>query len=228
MTMDYKASVNAPDPIMPSEIPDVHIDYKGLIDYANEKGVAVSELSKEEKNQFVHDFDEIKEQNIKQQKIGQQIMAVRMIQNENKKQSSSGLTIEMLCQGMACSQEEVKKLVDYTMSFDRRFIADEVVKLCQKKELIDFSPEEICYYTWFLQMFGPQCIDKESVHQISDKPDMVNTMYLKKFTYSIPKSVGDKNKFMKKLEVCQQYLQNSISVAQKDGIKEEVIQQMMH
>ena len=72
MTMDYKASVNAPDPIMPSEIPDVHIDYKGLIDYANEKGVAVSELSKEEKNQFVHDFDEIKEQNIKQQKIGQQ------------------------------------------------------------------------------------------------------------------------------------------------------------
>ena len=127
MTMDYKASVNAPDPIMPSEIPDVHIDYKGLIDYANEKGVAVSELSKEEKNQFVHDFDEIKEQNIKQQKIGQQIMAVRMIQNENKKQSSSGLTIEMLCQGMACSQEEVKKLVDYTMSFDRRFIADEVV-----------------------------------------------------------------------------------------------------
>lgn len=124
MTMDYKASVNAPDPIMPSEIPDVHIDYKGLIDYANEKGVAVSELSKEEKNQFVHDFDEIKEQNIKQQKIGQQIMAVRMIQNENKKQSSSGLTIEMLCQGMACSQEEVKKLVDYTMSFDRRFIAD--------------------------------------------------------------------------------------------------------
>ena len=48
MTMDYKASVNAPDPIMPSEIPDVHIDYKGLIDYANEKGVAVSELSKED------------------------------------------------------------------------------------------------------------------------------------------------------------------------------------
>lgn len=77
-------------------------------------------------------------------------------------------------------------------------------------------------------MFGPQCIDKESVHQISDKPDMVNTMYLKKFTYSIPKSVGDKNKFMKILEVCQQYLQNSISVAKKDGIKEEVIQQMMH
>ena len=33
---------------------------------------------------------------------------------------------------------------------------------------------------------------------------------------------------MKILEVCQQYLQNSISVAQKDGIKEEVIQQMMH
>ena len=92
-------------------------------------------ISQENKEKLNHDFDEIKEQNIKQQKIGQQIMAVRMIQNENKKQSSSGLTIEMLCQGMACSQEEVKKLVDYTMSFDRRFIADEVVKLCQKEKL---------------------------------------------------------------------------------------------
>ena len=49
-----------------------------------------------------------------------------------------------------CSKEEVQKIVDYTMSFDRRFLADEVVKLCQKEKLIDYSSEEICYYTWFL------------------------------------------------------------------------------
>lgn len=185
-------------------------------------------ISQENKEKLNHDFDEIKEQNIKQQKIGQQIMAVRMIQNENKKQSSSGLTIEMLCQGMACSQEEVKKFVDYTMSFDCRFIADEVVKLCQKEKLIDYSPEEICYYTWFLQMFGPQCIDKKSLSKIADKPAMVNDLYLKKFIYPIPKSVGDKNGFLKILEICQNHLQNTVRAAKKDGIKEEVIQQMVH
>ena len=36
LMMNYKASLNAPDPIMPSEIPNVHIDYEGLIAYANE------------------------------------------------------------------------------------------------------------------------------------------------------------------------------------------------
>lgn len=164
---------------MPSKIPNVDIDYKGVIDYVNEKGVAVSELSEAEKNQFIHDFNEIKEQNIKQQKIGQQIMAVRMIQNENKKYSGSGLTIEMLCQGMNCSKEEVQKIVDYTMSFDRRFLADEVVKLCQKEKLIDYSSEEICYYTWFLQLFGSQCINKKSLSKIADKPAMVDTSYTK-------------------------------------------------
>lgn len=28
--MDYKASMNAPDPVVPSQIPDVRIDYRGL------------------------------------------------------------------------------------------------------------------------------------------------------------------------------------------------------
>lgn len=40
-------------PIMPSEIPDVRIDYKGLLAYAKKKGVKVIELTDEEKNMFV-------------------------------------------------------------------------------------------------------------------------------------------------------------------------------
>lgn len=40
-------------PIMPSELPDVRIDYKGLLDYTQKKGVSVSELTNEEKNRFV-------------------------------------------------------------------------------------------------------------------------------------------------------------------------------
>jgi len=40
-------------PIMPSELPKVRIDYKGLLDFAKQKGVRVVDLTEEEKNQFV-------------------------------------------------------------------------------------------------------------------------------------------------------------------------------
>ena len=40
-------------PIMPSELPDVRIDYDGLVNYAKQKGVRVIELSDNEKNRFV-------------------------------------------------------------------------------------------------------------------------------------------------------------------------------
>lgn len=39
--------------IMPSELLDVRIDYKGLLDYAQKKGVLVIELTDEENNCFV-------------------------------------------------------------------------------------------------------------------------------------------------------------------------------
>ena len=40
-------------PTMPSELPDVRIDYNGLVNYAKQKGVRVIELSDNEKNRFV-------------------------------------------------------------------------------------------------------------------------------------------------------------------------------
>lgn len=52
--MNYKISLNASArPIMPSELPKVMIDYKGLLKYAKEKGVRVIELTDVEKNRFV-------------------------------------------------------------------------------------------------------------------------------------------------------------------------------
>lgn len=52
--MNYKISLrNAMNPIMPSELPDVRIDYKGLLEFAKQKGVRVIELTEEEKNRFV-------------------------------------------------------------------------------------------------------------------------------------------------------------------------------
>lgn len=52
--MNYKISLrNSMNPIMPSELPDVRIDYKGLLEFAKQKGVRVIELTEEEKNRFV-------------------------------------------------------------------------------------------------------------------------------------------------------------------------------
>lgn len=51
--MNYRASLNAPKPIMPSQIPKVKIDYQGLIKYADTVGKSVIDLSDEEKNKFI-------------------------------------------------------------------------------------------------------------------------------------------------------------------------------
>ena len=52
--MNYKISLNnTARPIMPSELPKIRIDYKGLLNYAKRKGVHVIDLTEEEKNQFV-------------------------------------------------------------------------------------------------------------------------------------------------------------------------------
>lgn len=40
-------------PIAASDLPDVQIDYKGLLDYAEKKGVPVIDLSESEKSRFV-------------------------------------------------------------------------------------------------------------------------------------------------------------------------------
>jgi len=52
--MNYKNLLNTSvRPIMPSELPDVMIDYNGLRQYAREKGVPVVELTEKEKDFFV-------------------------------------------------------------------------------------------------------------------------------------------------------------------------------
>lgn len=38
---------------MPGELPDVRIDYNGLLAFAKKKGVPVIELTEEEKKRFV-------------------------------------------------------------------------------------------------------------------------------------------------------------------------------
>lgn len=50
----YNEYVNKmPDPIMPSELPRKKIDFRAIIQYAEEKGVKVTELSEEEKMAFM-------------------------------------------------------------------------------------------------------------------------------------------------------------------------------
>ena len=49
----YEALKASSNPVKKSELPNVVADYRGLIAYAREKGVAVTELSQEEKNRYV-------------------------------------------------------------------------------------------------------------------------------------------------------------------------------
>ena len=44
---------NIPDPIMPSEIPQIKLDLRGLMTYAKSSGKKVSELLDEEKMMFI-------------------------------------------------------------------------------------------------------------------------------------------------------------------------------
>lgn len=50
---DYTTSINSTEPVMPSQIPHVRIDCRGLIQYADAAGKTVMELSDEEKDKFI-------------------------------------------------------------------------------------------------------------------------------------------------------------------------------
>lgn len=55
--MNYKLPLSASlKPILPSELPKIRIDYKGLLKYAKEKGVKVIDLSDKEKEQFISTY----------------------------------------------------------------------------------------------------------------------------------------------------------------------------
>ena len=50
----YKDSIkNTPGPIMSSQIPEIHLDLKGLMEYAKKTGRKVTELLEEEKSMTI-------------------------------------------------------------------------------------------------------------------------------------------------------------------------------
>ena len=59
-TMNFKAYYeslkNMSEPIMPSQLPKVKFDGRGLIAYAKEKGIPPHELSQEEKKMFIQEL----------------------------------------------------------------------------------------------------------------------------------------------------------------------------
>ena len=51
---DYKkVSANTPEPIMPSQVPQIALDLRGLMSYAKDMGKKVVELTEEEKKMFI-------------------------------------------------------------------------------------------------------------------------------------------------------------------------------
>ena len=50
----YKESLSkTPGPIMPSQIPKIKLDMRGLVKYARERGVAPIDLTQEERPRFM-------------------------------------------------------------------------------------------------------------------------------------------------------------------------------
>ncbi|MBQ2287900.1 MAG: hypothetical protein II251_04185 [Lachnospiraceae bacterium] len=50
----YKDSIkNTPGPIMPSQIPEMYLDLRGLMEYAKKTGRKVKDLLEEEKSMFI-------------------------------------------------------------------------------------------------------------------------------------------------------------------------------
>ncbi|MBR2507864.1 MAG: hypothetical protein IKB70_13495 [Bacilli bacterium] len=45
--------INTPDPILPSQQPQIKLNLRGLMEYAKSIGKKVSELTEEEKNRFI-------------------------------------------------------------------------------------------------------------------------------------------------------------------------------
>lgn len=50
----YKESLSiTPEPIMPSQLPKVRLDMRGMVEYAKSRGVAPNSLTVEEKRKFM-------------------------------------------------------------------------------------------------------------------------------------------------------------------------------
>ena len=50
----YKESLSrTPGPIMPSQIPKVKLDMRGMVKYAKERGIAPIDLTQEDKERFI-------------------------------------------------------------------------------------------------------------------------------------------------------------------------------
>ncbi|MCR5566474.1 MAG: hypothetical protein K6F61_06450 [Clostridiales bacterium] len=49
-----KESLSAtPGPVLPKDLPDITVDYRGLLSYAAQKGVEPTDLTESEKDQFL-------------------------------------------------------------------------------------------------------------------------------------------------------------------------------
>ena len=52
----YEDIKNMPEPIQPSQLPQMKIDFKGMVAYAKERGVTLGDLPKEELESILKQF----------------------------------------------------------------------------------------------------------------------------------------------------------------------------
>lgn len=52
----YEDIKNMPEPIQPSQLPQMKIDFKGMVAYAKEQGVTLGDLPEEERDSILKQF----------------------------------------------------------------------------------------------------------------------------------------------------------------------------
>lgn len=167
---------------------------------------------------------------LEQQNIGKRIMAVNIIQEENKK-SFSSVSIDDLAKWMGCEKDSVSELLDYITAFDWFEMAEKVIRRCQSCGLLcmnGMNEEKIfCYFLWILKEYGEIFICKEKVHSFIASIPEINRIHTGVFAYGIPQESQDQTLMADVIAEYVKYVKELITDAEKNGIEQDVLEQIL-
>lgn len=164
---------------------------------------------------------------LEQQNIGKRIMAVNIIQEENKK-SFSSVSIDDLAKWMGCEKDSVSELLDYITSFDWFEMAKKVIQRCRFRGLLCMNDDKIfCYFLWILKEYGKIFVCKEKVHSFIASIPEINRIHAGVFAYGIPQESQDQTLMADVIAEYVKYVKKLITDAEKNEIEQDVLEQIL-